>query len=223
MQSFKNVFQNQTLLPSRCFRINSKLSVVPWEVVVFSMVSVRGCSKVPLLWVCSGLRPCISACFTIHWQFCPHPICEDLLGHLLFSYISVSYLRIKCTWMFLVFYALNLTWFCYNFSGTNVSEEDFLLLELLHWFKEEFFHWVDDILCSKCGGQTKSRGESLFPSDDERKWGANRVEDHYCDACQFSNRFPRWASPGHWSQNNLLLGWLEENFIKSTCNLRFSY
>ncbi|XP_024593946.1 peptide-N(4)-(N-acetyl-beta-glucosaminyl)asparagine amidase isoform X2 [Neophocaena asiaeorientalis asiaeorientalis] len=80
-------------------------------------------------------------------------------------------------------------------KGTNVSEEDFLLLELLHWFKEEFFHWVDDILCSKCGGQTKSRGESLFPSDDERKWGANRVEDHYCDACQFSNRFPRYNNP----------------------------
>ncbi|XP_035965077.1 peptide-N(4)-(N-acetyl-beta-glucosaminyl)asparagine amidase isoform X2 [Halichoerus grypus] len=80
-------------------------------------------------------------------------------------------------------------------KGTNVSDEDFLLLELLHWFKEEFFQWVNDILCSKCGGQTKSRGESLFPNDDEMKWGANRVEDHYCDACQFSNRFPRYNNP----------------------------
>lgn len=92
--------------------------------------------------------------------------------------------------------ALDLTWLCFNFSGTNVSDEDFLLLELLHWFKEEFFQWVNDILCSKCGGQTKSRGESLFPNDDEMKWGANRVEDHYCNACQFSNRFPRWVSTG---------------------------
>ncbi|XP_040335966.1 peptide-N(4)-(N-acetyl-beta-glucosaminyl)asparagine amidase isoform X3 [Herpailurus yagouaroundi] len=80
-------------------------------------------------------------------------------------------------------------------KGTDVSEEDFLLLELLHWFKEEFFQWVNDILCSKCGGQTKSRGESLFPNDDELKWGANRVEDHYCDTCQFSNRFPRYNNP----------------------------
>ncbi|XFG14737.1 hypothetical protein AB1E19_018361 [Capra hircus] len=78
---------------------------------------------------------------------------------------------------------------------TNVSEEDFLLLELLHWFKEEFFHWVNDIVCSKCGGQTKSRGESLLPNDEELKWGANRVEDHYCDACQLSNRFPRYNNP----------------------------
>ncbi|XP_004692330.1 PREDICTED: peptide-N(4)-(N-acetyl-beta-glucosaminyl)asparagine amidase isoform X1 [Condylura cristata] len=80
-------------------------------------------------------------------------------------------------------------------KGTNLNDEDFLLLELLHWFKEEFFHWVNDILCSKCGGQTKSRGESLFPNDDELKWGANRVEDHYCDKCQFSNRFPRYNHP----------------------------
>uniref|UniRef100_A0A8C0P5C2 Peptide-N(4)-(N-acetyl-beta-glucosaminyl)asparagine amidase n=2 Tax=Canis lupus familiaris TaxID=9615 RepID=A0A8C0P5C2_CANLF len=80
-------------------------------------------------------------------------------------------------------------------KGTKLSDEDFLLLELLHWFKEEFFQWVNDILCSKCGGQTKSRGESLFPNDDEMKWGANRVEDHYCDVCQFSNRFPRYNNP----------------------------
>ncbi|XP_036864484.1 peptide-N(4)-(N-acetyl-beta-glucosaminyl)asparagine amidase isoform X2 [Manis javanica] len=80
-------------------------------------------------------------------------------------------------------------------KDTNVNEEDFLLLELLHWFKEEFFQWVNNILCSRCGGQTKSRGESLFPNDDELKWGANRVEDHYCDICQFSNRFPRYNNP----------------------------
>uniref|UniRef100_A0A480MDY5 Peptide-N(4)-(N-acetyl-beta-glucosaminyl)asparagine amidase isoform X1 n=1 Tax=Sus scrofa TaxID=9823 RepID=A0A480MDY5_PIG len=80
-------------------------------------------------------------------------------------------------------------------KGTHLNEEDFLLLELLHWFKEEFFHWVNDMACSKCGGRTKSRGTSLFPSDDERKWGADRVEDHYCDACQLSNRFPRYNNP----------------------------
>ncbi|XP_055985196.1 peptide-N(4)-(N-acetyl-beta-glucosaminyl)asparagine amidase [Sorex fumeus] len=80
-------------------------------------------------------------------------------------------------------------------KGTNMSDEDFLLLELLHWFKEEFFHWVNEILCTKCGGQTKSRGASLSPNDDELKWGANRVEDHYCDTCHLSNRFPRYNNP----------------------------
>uniref|UniRef100_A0A2K6BP75 Peptide-N(4)-(N-acetyl-beta-glucosaminyl)asparagine amidase n=1 Tax=Macaca nemestrina TaxID=9545 RepID=A0A2K6BP75_MACNE len=80
-------------------------------------------------------------------------------------------------------------------KGTNISDEDFLLLELLHWFKEEFFHWVNNILCSKCGGQTRSRDRSLLPNDDELKWGAKKVEDHYCDTCQFSNRFPRYNNP----------------------------
>ncbi|XP_516333.4 peptide-N(4)-(N-acetyl-beta-glucosaminyl)asparagine amidase isoform X5 [Pan troglodytes] len=80
-------------------------------------------------------------------------------------------------------------------KGINISDEDFLLLELLHWFKEEFFHWVNNVLCSKCGGQTRSRDRSLLPSDDELKWGAKEVEDHYCDACQFSNRFPRYNNP----------------------------
>ncbi|XP_002759710.4 peptide-N(4)-(N-acetyl-beta-glucosaminyl)asparagine amidase isoform X5 [Callithrix jacchus] len=79
-------------------------------------------------------------------------------------------------------------------KGTNISDEDFLLLELLHWFKEEFFQWVNNILCSKCGGQTRSR-DRLLPNDDELKWGANNVEDHYCDACQFSSRFPRYNNP----------------------------
>ncbi|XP_062970151.1 peptide-N(4)-(N-acetyl-beta-glucosaminyl)asparagine amidase isoform X1 [Cynocephalus volans] len=80
-------------------------------------------------------------------------------------------------------------------KGTNLRDEDFLLLELLHWFKKEFFHWVDKISCSKCGGQTRSRGKLLLPDDDELKWGANNVEDHYCDACQISNRFPRYNNP----------------------------
>uniref|UniRef100_G1T9A3 Peptide-N(4)-(N-acetyl-beta-glucosaminyl)asparagine amidase n=1 Tax=Oryctolagus cuniculus TaxID=9986 RepID=G1T9A3_RABIT len=80
-------------------------------------------------------------------------------------------------------------------KGTNLNDEDFLLLELLHWFKEEFFHWVNNVSCTKCGGQTKSRDVTLLPNEEELKWGARRVEDHYCDACQFSNRFPRYNNP----------------------------
>ncbi|XP_058513012.1 peptide-N(4)-(N-acetyl-beta-glucosaminyl)asparagine amidase [Ochotona princeps] len=80
-------------------------------------------------------------------------------------------------------------------QGANASEEDFLLLELLHWFKEEFFHWVNNISCSKCGGETRPRGSTLVPNEDELKWDARKIEDHYCDACQFSNRFPRYNNP----------------------------
>ncbi|XP_014374255.1 peptide-N(4)-(N-acetyl-beta-glucosaminyl)asparagine amidase [Alligator sinensis] len=79
-------------------------------------------------------------------------------------------------------------------KGANLNEEDFLLLELLNWFKSDFFQWVNTLPCSKCGGQTMTK-ENLPPSDDDLRWSANRVENHYCTHCQFSNRFPRYNNP----------------------------
>ncbi|XP_044150427.1 peptide-N(4)-(N-acetyl-beta-glucosaminyl)asparagine amidase [Bufo gargarizans] len=80
-------------------------------------------------------------------------------------------------------------------SDTTMNEEDFLTLELLRWFKEQFFSWVNSLPCSKCGGQTVAKG-SLTPSADDLQWGANRVENHYCNKCQHINRFPRYNDPG---------------------------
>ncbi|CAH2282985.1 peptide-N(4)-(N-acetyl-beta-glucosaminyl)asparagine amidase isoform X1 [Pelobates cultripes] len=77
---------------------------------------------------------------------------------------------------------------------TIVTEEDFLLLELLRWFKEDFFQWVNSLPCSLCGGPTHSKGP-LTPTEDDLRWGADRVENHYCDKCQHSNRFPRYNDP----------------------------
>nr|XP_005297144.1 peptide-N(4)-(N-acetyl-beta-glucosaminyl)asparagine amidase isoform X5 [Chrysemys picta bellii] len=79
-------------------------------------------------------------------------------------------------------------------EGTHVNEDDFLLLELLQWFKGEFFQWVNSLPCSKCGGQTESKG-ILSPNDEDLRWNANRVENHHCNQCQFSNRFPRYNNP----------------------------
>ncbi|KAF2983821.1 hypothetical protein EK904_005179, partial [Melospiza melodia maxima] len=77
-------------------------------------------------------------------------------------------------------------------KGAHVSEEDFLLLELLDWFKTSFFHWVNSLPCSRCGGQTEPKSGYLLPSDDDLRWDARRVENHYCNQCQLCNRFPRW-------------------------------
>uniref|UniRef100_A0A8C5Q0I8 Peptide-N(4)-(N-acetyl-beta-glucosaminyl)asparagine amidase n=1 Tax=Leptobrachium leishanense TaxID=445787 RepID=A0A8C5Q0I8_9ANUR len=79
-------------------------------------------------------------------------------------------------------------------SDTTLTEDDFLVLELLRWFKEDFFQWVNCLPCSRCEGPTHSK-EALPPTADEERWGADRVENHYCDKCQFSNRFPRYNSP----------------------------
>ena len=31
------------------------------------------------------------------------------------------------------------------------SEADELVVQLLHWFKHEFFKWVDTLPCQRCG------------------------------------------------------------------------
>lgn len=68
-----------------------------------------------------------------------------------------------------------------------------VVLELLSWFKKDFFSWVNSLPCSRCGGATKDSG-SLSPTTDDLRWGAQRVENHYCQSCQLSTRFPRCAS-----------------------------
>nr|XP_046273015.1 peptide-N(4)-(N-acetyl-beta-glucosaminyl)asparagine amidase [Scatophagus argus] len=72
--------------------------------------------------------------------------------------------------------------------------EDFLVLELLRWFKQDFFSWVDCLPCSRCGGPTQNKS-SLSPTPDDLRWGAQRVENHYCQSCQLSTRFPRYNNP----------------------------
>ncbi|XP_018425568.1 PREDICTED: peptide-N(4)-(N-acetyl-beta-glucosaminyl)asparagine amidase [Nanorana parkeri] len=79
-------------------------------------------------------------------------------------------------------------------SESTVNEDDFLMLELLRWFKEDFFHWVNSLPCSQCNGQTETK-ESLSPSTDDLRWGATRVENHYCTKCNHINRFPRYNNP----------------------------
>ena len=56
-------------------------------------------------------------------------------------------------------------------------KRDILLLELLRWFKEEFFSWVDSpaSCCEKDGGTTRSKG-MLVPTPQEQSDGAGRVE-----------------------------------------------
>lgn len=79
---------------------------------------------------------------------------------------------------------------CSLFVDGKLGIEDFLVLELLRWFKQDFFSWVDCLPCSHCGGLTQN-ASSLSPSTDDLRWGAQRVENHYCQSCQISTRFPR--------------------------------
>lgn len=68
---------------------------------------------------------------------------------------------------------------------------DFLLLELLKWFKNRFFKWTDSPRCDVCGGQTRSIG-MVEPTAEERRWEAGRVEGYACTQCNRNVRFPRY-------------------------------
>ena len=75
-----------------------------------------------------------------------------------------------------------------------IDMKDLLLLELLAWFKHDFFHWVDAPKCEGCGGATHGEG-SAEPTHEELEWGAVRVENYQCDACGRHTRFPRYNHP----------------------------
>ncbi|XP_071167809.1 peptide-N(4)-(N-acetyl-beta-glucosaminyl)asparagine amidase-like [Mytilus edulis] len=76
----------------------------------------------------------------------------------------------------------------------DIGIRDCLILELLAWFKNSFFKWVDAPPCDTCGGKPTSVGMAT-PTADDTRWGAGRVENYKCEKCQKFIRFPRYNSP----------------------------
>lgn len=76
----------------------------------------------------------------------------------------------------------------------RLSTEDALALELLTWFKQSFFVWIDSPPCRLCGNQTAFVNLTL-PSLEEAAHGAVRTELYRCIVChQQATRFPRVSS-----------------------------
>ncbi|XP_078484973.1 peptide-N(4)-(N-acetyl-beta-glucosaminyl)asparagine amidase [Ciona intestinalis] len=69
------------------------------------------------------------------------------------------------------------------------------LLELLHWFKYEFFTWTNQPPCTSCPESEKYSIGMLPPSDEDLLWGASRVEGYTCSNCHKILRFPRYNHP----------------------------
>ncbi|KAJ8020029.1 Peptide-N(4)-(N-acetyl-beta-glucosaminyl)asparagine amidase [Holothuria leucospilota] len=82
-----------------------------------------------------------------------------------------------------------------NTDDHPLDVRDFLLLELLKWFKNRFFKWTDSPRCDMCGGGTRSIG-MVEPTAEERRWEAGRVEGYTCTQCNRNVRFPRYNHPG---------------------------
>lgn len=79
----------------------------------------------------------------------------------------------------------------------SVSLRDALLLELLHWFKKDFFKWVNKPCCHQCGGveATMNSLGATMPTPEERLGEAGITEVYGCQLCGSQTRFPRYNNP----------------------------
>nr|CAI5816884.1 unnamed protein product [Callosobruchus analis] len=71
----------------------------------------------------------------------------------------------------------------------SVSLQDMLILELLSWFKIDFFTWVDCMECEYCKGETIY---SHMSTDPQLLVYTERVELHRCRSCHQFTPFPRY-------------------------------
>ncbi|CAO3629270.1 unnamed protein product [Cunninghamella blakesleeana] len=79
--------------------------------------------------------------------------------------------------------------------NTEDELEDQVIKQLLHWFKNDFFKWVDNLPCESCGSSnTIFRGNSQ-PNKDDLLHQAHVIELYQCNVCQVYSRFPRYSDP----------------------------
>lgn len=72
--------------------------------------------------------------------------------------------------------------------------QDYVIRELLKWFKHSFFTWVNSPSCESCSGETQRQGIGQ-PTDQERiQGGAGHVEIYNCTQCGKIERFPRYGN-----------------------------
>lgn len=73
---------------------------------------------------------------------------------------------------------------------------DQLVKELLKWYKEDFFKWINKLDCEKCGNSNQDRIRGVAPVNPykhEHYIGrASIVERYQCLECQRINEFPRY-------------------------------
>jgi len=74
--------------------------------------------------------------------------------------------------------------------------QDALLRELLAWFKHDFFSWVNNPPCERCGATDTTLVGGAAPTPTESAGKAGRVEVYSCKACPAQTRFPRYNDSG---------------------------
>ncbi|XP_057333137.1 peptide-N(4)-(N-acetyl-beta-glucosaminyl)asparagine amidase isoform X2 [Microplitis mediator] len=72
----------------------------------------------------------------------------------------------------------------------KMTIEDLVLVELVHWFKNEFFSWMNSPTCRFCSNIC-SFHRNEFRNDPR----VSRVEVHKCESCESEEEFPRYTDP----------------------------
>lgn len=78
------------------------------------------------------------------------------------------------------------------------SEEEYsdnLVKELLRYFKQDFFKWVNAPDCENCGENDSTSQGSTGPNADEAPYECWVVEQYKCNKCGTITRFPRYNDP----------------------------
>lgn len=78
----------------------------------------------------------------------------------------------------------------------NLIYEDFIVLELLHYFKHDFFKWVNKPECSRC----KQSSNNIVPTGNSGPPSVNPseisiIENYKCTKCNIAVSFPRYNNP----------------------------
>ena len=79
-------------------------------------------------------------------------------------------------------------------NNSSIDLKDAVLIELIHWFKNDFFKWFNAPVCIHCNQDMINNG-AANPSPDDLKHGAQRVELYKCRLCHSVERFPRYNDP----------------------------
>lgn len=81
----------------------------------------------------------------------------------------------------------------------KIDSRDLFLIELLNWFKKDYFQWFQEPICKQCSTDNKLIQMKLNRYSDsnfeEKKWRASNVEIYKCLLCNNESRFPRYNHP----------------------------
>ncbi|CCE61212.1 hypothetical protein TPHA_0A01280 [Tetrapisispora phaffii CBS 4417] len=83
-------------------------------------------------------------------------------------------------------------------GGNDKEYTDLLVKELLRYFKQDFFKWVNQPDCQNCDSSIETNQTAIGiqrPTAEEARYECGNVEVYRCNHCGGTTRFPRYNNP----------------------------